>query len=180
MFGFKKLKKGEIIGIVNNSDTNNNNNNNNQDNSFLQIRCTNGKEIIVRRENVKLQKSRSPIDAWPDAFIFFDRVLGLLRGLTASLDVKQSYLDTMTPFARLALSRYNAHETLDADVLNNELLAHHLLLGNTTLPVLTTGVDQLGGLQELLNELMSTGDILGCQVVVIKVSTACVLYVLSV
>jgi hypothetical protein len=28
------------------------------------------------------------------------QVLGLLRGLTAALDVAQSYLDVMTPYAR--------------------------------------------------------------------------------
>jgi len=43
----------------------------------------------VDRDCVAVQKSRSPIDAWPEAFIFFDRVLGLLRGLTASMEVKQ-------------------------------------------------------------------------------------------
>ena len=32
------------------------------------------------------------------------RVLGLLRGLTASLDVSQSYLEVMTPYARKALA----------------------------------------------------------------------------
>ena len=31
------------------------------------------------------------------------RVLGLIRGLTASLDVSQSYLEVMTPYARKAL-----------------------------------------------------------------------------
>ena len=39
----------------------------------------------------------------PYNFIIIRRVLGLLRGLTASLDVSQSYLEVMTPYARMAL-----------------------------------------------------------------------------
>jgi hypothetical protein len=53
------------------------------------VRCADGSEPEVDRDCVAVQKSRSPIDAWPEAFIFFDRVLGLLRGLTASMEVKQ-------------------------------------------------------------------------------------------
>lgn len=52
---------------------------------------------------VKVQKKRSPIDAWPDSFIFFDRVTGLLRGLAANMNVSVSYISVMTPFARAAL-----------------------------------------------------------------------------
>jgi hypothetical protein len=38
---------------------------------------TNGEQMEVQRSAVSVQKGRSPIDAWPDAFIFFDRY-GLL------------------------------------------------------------------------------------------------------
>jgi hypothetical protein len=34
---------------------------------------TNGEQREVPRVAVAVQKGRSPIDAWPDAFIFFDR-----------------------------------------------------------------------------------------------------------
>lgn len=41
----------------------------------------------------------------------YHRVLGLLRGLTASLDVSQSYLEVMTPYARKALAdKYIKHK----------------------------------------------------------------------
>jgi len=61
----------------------------------VRVRYTSGEVGQVPRASVSLQKQRSPIDAWPDAFIFFDRVLGLLRGLTASLSVSVSYLEVM-------------------------------------------------------------------------------------
>jgi hypothetical protein len=41
------------------------------------VRYTNGKEASVNRACVKVSKSKSPIDAWPDDFIFFERVLGM-------------------------------------------------------------------------------------------------------
>ena len=84
----KTVRKGEVVRLGKEGAT---------------VRLASGEEVVVNRARVKLQASRSPIDAWPDAFIFFDRVLGLIRGLTASLDVSQSYLDVMTPFARKAL-----------------------------------------------------------------------------
>ena len=70
------------------------------DGEAVRVRFTGGEERTVVRSAVRLSASRSAIDAWPDSFIFFDRVLGLLRGLTAALDVSQSYLDVMTPYAR--------------------------------------------------------------------------------
>lgn len=169
MIGIRKVKKGEIIAVGG------------VDDDELTVRCVNGKQITAKRSQVKLQKLRSPIDAWPDAFIFFERVLGLLRGLTASLDVSQSYLDVMTPFARLALSRYTAHESIEPELLNDELLTQHLVLGNASIPQPAAGVDALGDVKALLDELVSSGDILGCQVVVIKVSinqyVACLSYI---
>ena len=61
----------------------------------VRVKYTSGDVGQVPRAAVSLQKQRSPIDAWPDAFIFFDRVLGLLRGLTASLSVSVSYLEVI-------------------------------------------------------------------------------------
>ena len=43
----------------------------------------------------------------------YPRVLGLLRGLTASLDVSQSYLEVMTPYARKALWDRYAEQQLE-------------------------------------------------------------------
>lgn len=57
------------------------------DGSQVVVRMTDGQEKTVARADVKAVSARSAIDAWPDAFIFFDRVLQLLRGLTAKLQV---------------------------------------------------------------------------------------------
>lgn len=43
------------------------------DSSTVSVLFTNGEEREVPRVAVAVQKGRSPIDAWPDAFIFFDR-----------------------------------------------------------------------------------------------------------
>ena len=83
--GMRSTRKAEVVRV---------------DGERVRVRFTSGEEREALRGDVRLQASRSPIDAWPDAFIFFDRVLGLLRGLTAALDVSQSYLDVMTPYAR--------------------------------------------------------------------------------
>jgi hypothetical protein len=64
--GFKQKKKGEVVAV--------------HKDETVTVRLTNGSERRVGKERVAVQKGRSPIDAWPDAFIFFDRVLGLLRG----------------------------------------------------------------------------------------------------
>jgi hypothetical protein len=49
-------------------------------------------------------------------------VLGLLRGLTASLDVSQSYLEVMTPYARKALAdKYIKHKAdMDSALLEKQ------------------------------------------------------------
>ena len=39
----------------------------------VNVRFTNGEEREIPKSAVTVQKSRSPIDAWPDSFIFFDR-----------------------------------------------------------------------------------------------------------
>lgn len=43
------------------------------DSSTVSVQFTNGELREVPRMTVAVQKGRSPIDAWPDAFIFFDR-----------------------------------------------------------------------------------------------------------
>ncbi|KAI4996919.1 hypothetical protein ZWY2020_052261 [Hordeum vulgare] len=55
------------------------------------------------QENMKLNKKEvkhfNPVDAFPGDAIIFMRVLNLLRGLSASLNVRIVYLDIMRPFA---------------------------------------------------------------------------------
>ena len=109
----------------------------------LLVRLTDGSEVNAPVGDCRLQSSRSPIDSWPDAFIFFERVLNLLRGLTASLDVSTSYLDTMTPYARLSLQQ--------------QLPEHVEARGQVH------GSDALG-VSPLLRAALSGGDALGCQV----------------
>ena len=93
------------------------------------------------------QASRSPIDAWPDSFIFFDRVLGLLRGLTAALDVSHSYLDVMTPYARAALRAHRLGPAAPAPPRPR-----------------VEGTDALGGgVREAVQALLDSGEALGCQ-----------------
>ena len=43
------------------------------DSSTVTVLFTNGEQMEDERAAVTVQKGRSPIDAWPDAFIFFDR-----------------------------------------------------------------------------------------------------------
>jgi hypothetical protein len=37
------------------------------------VKFTNGEIREVAKDTCTVQKTRSPIDAWPDSFIFFDR-----------------------------------------------------------------------------------------------------------
>ena len=131
--GWNSSHNGEVIAVVINGDS-----------RQLRIRLTDGSEMTAPASDCKLQSRRSPIDAWPDSFIFFERVLNLLRGLTAQLGVRQSYLKVMTPFARLALQkRLSPHlQTQDGDV---------------------QGVDTLG-IAPLLSAALASGDALGVQV----------------
>ena len=74
-------------------------------------------------------------------------MLNLLRGLTASLDVHTSYLDTMTPYARLSLQ---------------QLLPPHVEARGQV-----HGADSLG-VTKLLRDALAAGDALGCQVSVLQ------------
>ena len=110
--GFKSVRKGEVVRALPEDSAG--------VEGLIEVKFTGGDLGIIKRSDAKLQASRSPIDAWPDAFIFFERVLGLLRGLTASLEVSQSYFDVMTPYARLALSKYfEEKNSLQSDVVDS-------------------------------------------------------------
>ncbi|GJP49801.1 hypothetical protein CLOM_g8969 [Closterium sp. NIES-68] len=50
---------------------------------------------------------RNPVDAFPGELMFFSRVLALLRGISATLDVHLSYIDIMRPFAEAVLCADN-------------------------------------------------------------------------
>jgi len=129
LVGLRNVKKAEIVKVV--------------DDDILMVKYTNGDESFVKKEQCKLQKTRSPINSWPDTFIFFERVLNLLRGLSASMDVRTSYFENMIPFARKSLQKYD----------------------NTGTEII--GIDQLG-LKELVSSMLVKKDILGAQICVIK------------
>ena len=132
--GWRTSRNGEVLAVSG-------------DPAQLLVRLTDGSEVSAPVSCCSLQKSRSPIDGWPDAFIFFERVLNLLRGLTASLDVNTSYLETMTPYARLSLQ---------------QLMPPHVEARGQV-----HGIDTLG-VTQLLRDALAAGDALGCQVSVVK------------
>ncbi len=49
------------------------------------------------------RNKRNPVEAWPADLLFFFRVLFLLRGLCARLDVRIKYLPVLAPYAKWAL-----------------------------------------------------------------------------
>jgi CubicO group peptidase (beta-lactamase class C family) len=82
-------------------------------------------------------------------------VLGLLRGLTAALDVNQNYLTVMGPYARFSLKN------------------HPLTKGTTTTTTTTTtnvdvvrGEEGILGIKDILMESLDASDVLGAQVCV--------------
>jgi aarF domain-containing kinase len=98
-------------------------------------------------------------------------VLGLLRGLTASLDVSQSYLDVMTPYARMSMKEYSVQLEKERSA-QQELDAEHSLELVEDLNISLTqdvrGFDKLGGVADVIQGLIDSGDILGCQVSVLE------------
>ena len=72
MFCMRNTRKGEVLSIR----TLTNPRRKGKSGPLVTVLLTDGSEVEVDRDNVALQRSRSPIDAWPDSFIFFDRVLG--------------------------------------------------------------------------------------------------------
>lgn len=72
MFCMRNTRKGEVLSIR----TPANPHGKGKSGPLVTVLLTDGSEVEVDRDNVAVQRSRSPIDAWPDSFIFFDRVLG--------------------------------------------------------------------------------------------------------
>ena len=72
MFCMRNTRKGEVVGIRNPAS----HHRQGKSGPLVTVRLTDGSEVEVDRDSVAVQRSRSPIDAWPDSFIFFDRVLG--------------------------------------------------------------------------------------------------------
>jgi aarF domain-containing kinase len=62
--GWRSSRSAEVVAVLAASDAQ----------PQLRIRLTDGGELTAPAADCKLQSSRSPIDSWPDAFIFFERV----------------------------------------------------------------------------------------------------------
>ncbi|GJM97534.1 hypothetical protein PR202_ga14466 [Eleusine coracana subsp. coracana] len=71
------------------------------------------RNLKALQEKTKLDKKEvqrfNPVDAFPGDAIIFMRVLNLLRGLSASLNVRIVYLDIMRPFAESTLQGSMMH-----------------------------------------------------------------------
>ncbi|XP_023916925.2 uncharacterized protein LOC112028464 isoform X3 [Quercus suber] len=93
-------------------------------NLLLEKRAKNMKVIQEKMKlNQKEFKRFNPVDAIPGDIVIFTRVLGLLRGLSSTLNVRIVYLDIMRPFAESALQghisrgpRVNDHWIYDTPV----------------------------------------------------------------
>ncbi|KAK2453077.1 protein ACTIVITY OF BC1 COMPLEX KINASE 8, chloroplastic [Trifolium repens] len=70
-------------------------------------RKTNMKVIQEKMNlNQKEMKRFNPVDAFPGDIVIFGRVLNLLRGLSATMNVTIVYMDIMRPFAESVLSGF--------------------------------------------------------------------------
>lgn len=65
------------------------------------------KNLKVIQEKMKLNEKEvkrfNPVDAFPSDIVIFGRVLNLLRGLSATMNVRIVYIDIMRPFAESVL-----------------------------------------------------------------------------
>ncbi|XP_062098421.1 uncharacterized protein LOC133804281 isoform X3 [Humulus lupulus] len=103
--------------------------------------------------NEKEVKRFNPIDAFPGDIVIYSRVLNLLRGLSAIMDVRIIYLDIMRPFAEYALQGN----------INKEAKVNDQWIYDT--PIHS---DLEAKLRQLLVELGSSDKILGIQICAYK------------
>ncbi|MCI05060.1 ABC1 family protein, partial [Trifolium medium] len=68
----------------------------------------NNMKVIQEKMNLnqKEMKRFNPVDAFPGDIVIFGRVLNLLRGLSATMNVTIVYMDIMRPFAESVLSGF--------------------------------------------------------------------------
>ncbi|CAM9259329.1 unnamed protein product, partial [Phaeothamnion confervicola] len=98
----------------------------------------------------KMAKQRPPVDAYPGELLFFLRVTELLHGLGSRLHVHLSYLQVMAPYARRAL----------IDLVPTAERCQSAVWPSPSLSPLE---DKL---RALLAEMVASGEVLGCQLVV--------------
>ncbi|CAD6217093.1 unnamed protein product [Miscanthus lutarioriparius] len=109
----------------------------------------------MKLNNKEVQRF-NPVDAFPGDAIIFMRVLNLLRGLSASLNVRIVYLDIMRPFAESTLLGKLKYEETVANIWPNfgtngkELIKVHHLLNHTS------------GLHNALGDVVKNDPLLVC------------------
>ncbi|XP_031130222.1 uncharacterized protein LOC116031982 [Ipomoea triloba] len=115
------------------------------------------KNIKVIQEKMKLNQKEvkrfNPVDAFPGDIVIFGRVLNLLRGLSATMNVRIVYIDIMRPFAESVL-KCN---------LNKGPMVNSQWIYNT--PIHS---DVEAKLRQLLVELGTADKVLGIQVCAYK------------
>ncbi|XP_074286826.1 uncharacterized protein LOC141612026 [Silene latifolia] len=121
---------------------------------FAEERAKNMKTI---QEKMKLDEKEAkrfnPVDAFPGDIVIFSRVLNLLRGLSATMDVRIIYFDIMKPFA----------ESVLGGIINKGPNVNRQWIFDT--PVHSVVEDKL---RKLLIDLGNAGKILGIQVCAYK------------
>ncbi|XP_058222316.1 uncharacterized protein LOC131332233 [Rhododendron vialii] len=115
------------------------------------------KNLKVLQDKMKLNQKEvkrfNPVDAFPGDIVIFTRVLNLLRGLSATMNVRIVYLDIMRPFAESVLDgNISKGPALNAQWINDT-------------PVHS---DVEAKLRQLLVELGDADKILGIQVCAYK------------
>ncbi|XP_057524028.1 uncharacterized protein LOC130803845 isoform X2 [Amaranthus tricolor] len=122
--------------------------------NFTEERAKKMKDL---QEKLKLDdkqaKRFNPVDAFPGDIVIFTRVLNLLRGLSATMDVRIVYFEIMRPFA----------ESVLGGIINNGPATSTQWLCDT--PVHS---DVEGKLRMLLTDLGNAGKILGIQICAYK------------
>eukprot|EP00924_Labyrinthula_sp_SR-Ha-C_P014819 snap_masked-scaffold_43-processed-gene-1.83-mRNA-1 protein AED:1.00 eAED:1.00 QI:0/0/0/0/1/1/2/0/1090 len=64
---------------------------------------------------------------FPESFVFLFRVLGLIRGLCAELDVEVDYIDIMSQYAKYSLLQKNLQSHLDVKIPSNEPILNKII-----------------------------------------------------
>ncbi|KAA8491783.1 putative serine/threonine-protein kinase abkB [Porphyridium purpureum] len=100
---------------------------------------------------------RNPLEAFPGSFVFFSRMLYLLRGLATHLGVRVSYLHTLRPFAERALFEH-ARKMHAVATLRHQKIPRVLAPG-ALLPQLERRA------LFVIDKLHNAGLVQGCQVV---------------
>jgi len=95
-------------------------------------------------------RTKRPVDAWPGELVFFVRVIGLLKGLCSSMEVRYPYLKTTAAVALETLKNAISKEDQAAGLFNADTLVPSGGLQNTVL--------------EALKELNTKEQLLGMQV----------------